>query len=187
MRTFIAIDLPEKIKNKIAELENDLKKCDLAFRWVKPENLHLTLKFLGDISQEQVSKIKEAITKISGKFATFKANFNGFGFFPNARRPRVFFISIEKGELFRSIARELEEELETLGFDKENRFKSHITLARIKDLKNIESLKVKIKDTQLDEKFLIPAIILYKSTLAKEGPIYGEIARSNLRNKQPST
>lgn len=180
MRAFIAIDLPERIKRKIAKLENDLKKCDLAFRWVKPENLHLTLKFLGDINQEQVSKIKEAIAKVSDKFSAFKASFNGFGFFPNERRPRVFFISIDKKKLLKSIATELEEELETLGFKKEGKFKSHITLARIKDLKNIECLKSKIKNTQLDEKFPTDTIILYKSTLTKEGPIYGKIFKSNL-------
>ena len=183
MRAFIAIDLPERIKSKIAELENDLKKCDLAFRWVKPENLHLTLKFLGNIDQEQVSKIKEAIAKVSGKFAAFETSFNGFGFFPNERRPRVFFISIDKEELLKSIATELEEELETLGFEKEGKFKSHITLARIKDLRNIESLKAKIKNTQLDEKFPTDTISFYKSILIKEGPIYGKIARSSLRNK----
>lgn len=180
MRAFIAIDLPEKVKSKMAELENDLKKCGLAFRWVKPENLHLTLKFLGNINQEQVSKIKEAITKISGKFSAFKANFNGFGFFPNEKKPKIFFISIDKEELFKNIARELEEELETLGFDKENRFKSHITLARIKDLKNIDSLKIKIENTQLDGKFPADSIILYKSTLTEEGPIYEKIFKSNL-------
>lgn len=180
MRAFIAIDLPERIKNKLAKFENNLKKCDLAFKWVKPENLHLTLKFLGNIEQEQVNKIKEAITKISGEFAAFKASFNGFDFFPNQGKPKVFFISNNKEKLLKSIALRLEEELETLGFAKGNRFKSHITLARIKDLKNIESLKAKIKDIQLDEKFLIRAIILYKSTLTKEGPIYGKIFKSNM-------
>jgi len=180
MRAFIAIDLPERIQSKVAELENDLKKCDLAFRWVKPENLHLTLKFLGDISQEQVSKIKEAIAKVSGKFAAFETSFNGFGFFPNERKPRVFFISIDKQKLLKSIAGELEEELETLGFEKENRFKSHITLARIKDLKNIESFKAKIKNTCLNEEFPIESITLHKSILTKEGPIYGKIFKSNL-------
>ena len=104
MRAFIAIGLPERIKSKIAELENNLKKCDLAFKWVKPENLHLTLKFLGNIGQEQTGKIKEAITKVSGKFTAFEASFNGFGFFPSERRPRVFFISIDKEELLKSIA-----------------------------------------------------------------------------------
>lgn len=180
MRAFIAIDLPERIKSKIAELESDFKKCNLAFRWVKPENLHLTLKFLGDINQKQADKIKEAITKISGKFAAFETSFNGFGFFPDERKPRIFFISIDKEELLKGIASELEEELAKLGFEKENRFKSHITLARIKDLRNIESLKAKIKNTRLDEKFPADAIILYKSTLAKEGPIYGKIFKSNL-------
>ena len=180
MRAFIAIDLPERIKGKIAELENDLKKCDLVFRWVKPKNLHLTLKFLGDITQEQAGKIKEAIAKVSGKFAAFETSFNGFGFFPNERGPRIFFISIDKGELLKSIAGELEEELEILGFEKENRFKSHITLARIKDLKNIESLKAKTKNTCLNEGFLIESITLHKSILTKEGPIYEEIFKSNL-------
>jgi len=180
MRAFIAIDLPEEIKSKIAELEDDLKRCDLAFRWVRPENLHLTLKFLGNIDQEQISKIKEAITKISGKFTAFQVSLSDFGFFPNERKPRIFFVNIDKEELLKSIARELEEELEPLGFDKENRFKSHITLARIKDLKNIDGLKPKIENIQLDEKFLIRAIILYESTLTKEGPIYGKIFKSNL-------
>ena len=180
MRAFIAINLPKDTKNKISELENDFKKCDLAFKWVKPENLHLTLKFLGNVSEEQITKIKEVITKVSGKFAAFNASFNSFGFFPNEKRPKVFFISIDKEELLKSIAAGLEEELETLGFERENRFKSHITLARIKDLKNIESLKEKIKSAQLDEQFPAEAIILYKSTLTKEGPIYGKIFKSNL-------
>lgn len=180
MRAFIAIDLPEKVKNKIAELENDLKKCDLAFKWVKPENIHLTLKFLGDINPEQVNKIKEVITKISAKFVAFKVNFNGFGFFPNQRKPKVFFISINKEKLLKNIASELEKELEMLSFERENKFKSHITLARIKDFRNIESLREKIKNTQLDEVFPVNTITLYKSILTKEGPIYGKIFKSSL-------
>lgn len=180
MRAFIAIDLPEKVKNKIAELENDLKKCDLAFKWVKPENIHLSLKFLGDINPEQVNKIKEVITKISAKFAAFKVNFNGFGFFPNQKKPRVFFININKEKLLKNIASELEKELEMLNFERENKFKSHITLARIKNFRNIESLREKIKNTQLDEVFPVNTITLYKSTLTEEGPIYGKIFKSNL-------
>ena len=180
MRVFIALDLPKIIKNKIAELENFFKQYDLNFRWVKPENLHLTLKFLGNINQEQVSKIERAITTVSGKFTAFNINLNGFGFLPKGKKPKVFFMSSKKGELLKSIIKELEEELETLGFDKENRFTAHITLARIKDSKNIESLKTKIKNTQLNQMFLADAITLYKSTLTKKGPIYGKIFKSNL-------
>ena len=187
MRAFIAINLSEKIKNKIAELENDLKKCDLAFRWVKPENLHLTLKFLGNVNEEQVTEIKKIIAKVTGRFTAFETGFNGFSFFPNETRPKVFFISIDKEDFLKSIAKELGKELETLGFEKENlsaggqgRFKSHITLARIKGLQNIEYFKEKIKNIQLDAGFPINEIILYKSTLAKEGPIHGKIFKSNL-------
>ena len=180
MRTFIAIDLPKEIKEKIAELEKDFTKCDLAFKWVKPENIHLTLKFLGNIDEEQIIKIKQAIAMVSGKFASFEVSFDSFGFFPNERKPRVFFISTTPEELLKNIAVKLEEELEALGFEKENRFKSHITLARIKNPKNIACLKEKIKNIRLDKKFPINEITLYKSTLTKEGPVYKEIFKSNL-------
>ena len=183
MRVFIAIGLPKEIKEKIAELEEGFTKYDLAFKWVKPENLHLTLKFLGNIDEEQIIKIKEAIAGVSGKFTSFEVNFDNFGFFPNGRKPRVFFISAAPEELLKSIAAELEEELETLGFEKESRFKSHITLARIKNPKNINLLKAKIKDTRIDKKFPINEITLYKSTLTKEGPVYEELTRSSLKNK----
>jgi len=180
MRSFIAISLPKEIKETITELEQGFTKCDLAFKWVKPENLHFTLKFLGNIDEEQIIKIKEAIAKVSDKFASFEVSFDSFGFFPHERKPRVFFISTTPEELLKNIAVKLEEELEVLGFEKEGRFKSHITLARIKSLKNINCLKEKVKNIRLDKKFSINEITLYKSTLTKEGPVYEEIFKSNL-------
>lgn len=180
MRTFIAIDLPEAIKDKIAELENDFKKLDLGFRWVKPENLHLTLKFLGDVKPEQIDAIKKAITKVSDEFSVFKTRLDGFGFFPDKKKPRVFFIGTDREELFRSIAAELETALAEIGFAKEDRFKSHITLARIKDSRNIGFLNKKIATNVSVGIFPVEAISLYKSTITGQGPVYEKIFKRNL-------
>ncbi len=180
MRAFVGIDLPKGIKQRIAELEEDFTKCDLAFKWVAPVNLHLTLKFLGNIDQGQISKIKQAITKTADGFSAVVVNFDSFGFFPDKRKPRIFFISTTGSELLKNIAAKLEEELETLGFEKEGRFKSHITLARIKNLKNIDCLRGKIENIPLDEKIPLDKITLYKSTLTEKGPIYENIFKINL-------
>ncbi|MFH1519887.1 MAG: RNA 2',3'-cyclic phosphodiesterase [Candidatus Omnitrophota bacterium] len=180
MRAFIAVDLPGYLKDKITRLVKDFAECGLTFRWVKTKNLHLSLKFLGDIETSQIDEIKQVITKIAGSFKTFTIGFDNFGFFPNQRKPRIFFIDASKRGLLEDIARKLEEELEILGFKKEGRFKSHITLARIKDLKNIDCLKNKIKHIKLGETFPVAGITLYESILTGEGPIYEEIFSSNL-------
>ena len=182
MRTFIAIDLPLSIKTELEKIQEDFKKCNLSFKWVKPENTHLTLKFLGNTSDEQLDKIKKIITKVSQSFSVFEARFIEFGFFPNERRPRVFFISTSGEDLLKAIADLLEEELAKIGFKPEGRFKSHITLARIKTLENVDCLKRKIKQVKISEKFPVKEITLFKSTLTRGGPIYEKIFKSNLAN-----
>lgn len=178
MRTFISIDLPFSIKKKISQIQENLKKCDLAFKWVKSDNIHLTLKFLGEVEAEKLEQIKKILTKTSRSFKTFQVNLESFGFFPNAKKPRVFFISTNHQELLKSIADKLEEELTILGFEKEGRFKSHITLARIKDKQNLKCLKKELENIKLEEKFAVEEIILYKSTLTPEGAFHEVIFKS---------
>ena len=180
MRTFIAIELPHPTKEKISQVQQIFKECDLAFKWVKPENIHLTLKFLGNIKNEQLPEIKNIITDVAKKNKSLKAQFTDFGFFPNEKRPRVFFIATSYQDLLKSIAQELEDKLETIGFEAEYRFKSHLTLARIKSLENIDCLKEKSKEIKLTEEFSINEIILFKSTLTPSGPIYEKIFTSPL-------
>jgi 2'-5' RNA ligase len=179
MRAFVAIDLPSFLKEKIKEATEKLKKCDLNAKWVESKNLHITLKFLGEVKEDVLEKVKESIETVAKKFASFEVSLNEFGFFPTPNNPRVFFISTDKEEKLKEIAQDLERKLSLLGFKKENRFKSHITLARFKSKKNIDSLKRELKKVNLKESFLIKEITLFKSTLTSLGPIYEEIFKSN--------
>lgn len=181
MRTFIAIELTPQIREKITSIQNALEKCDLAVKWVKPENAHITLKFLGWVAeQEKIEKIKQIIEEIAKQFKHLDVNLKEFGFFPNERRPRVFFISTDKENILKNISQKLEERLEAIGFEKENRFRSHITIARIKSPKNIDCLNREIKKIDAKEVLPIKEITLFKSTLTKSGPVYEVIYKSTL-------
>lgn len=176
MRAFIALPLPDTIKKEIESIQQQLKKCELDAKWVNPSLLHLTFTFLGDIHQEHIPDITRIIEDAGERFTGFETVSKGFGFFPNSHRARVFFIETDHGEQLTSIAFWLEDELERLGFPKERKFKSHITLARFRSAKNIPGLQEKIKTIPLDLSFAADRIVLVKSTLTPQGPVYEEIS-----------
>ena len=180
MRLFIAIPIPGNIKDCIRDLEDSLKKCDLFAKWVNPDNIHMTLKFLGEIKEEKIPLIQKAISETCLNFSSLEVNLTEFGFFPNERNPRVFFVSTDKEEILQRIAYVLEEKLEPLGFEREYRFRSHLTLCRLKGRKNIEKLVAKTKEIKPGKSFPINEVILYKSTLTPKGPIYTEMFRQSL-------
>jgi len=157
-----------------------LKKCDVHAKWVNPKNLHFTLKFLGEATQEQIKEIEKIIEDVANRFRPFTVNLKEFGFFPNEKRPRVFFVSTDNEEILRKISQRLEEKLEKIGFKKEDRFKSHITVARLRSNKNLHLLKKEIKNISLTEAIPIKEITLFKSTLTESGPIYETICKMNL-------
>ena len=138
------------------------------------------MKFLGDIEPPQLDEIKTIISETAKKFKYFEVALDKFGFFPNQKKPRVFFINVTAGDKLKSIADMLEEKLQGLGLEKEGKFKSHITLARIKQSKNITSLIKTAENISLKGNFPIKEITLYKSTLTKTGPIYEKVASSSL-------
>ncbi|MCD6583983.1 MAG: RNA 2',3'-cyclic phosphodiesterase [Candidatus Omnitrophica bacterium] len=181
MRTFIAFPLSWEIKERIAEIQDKLKDCHLDVKWVKPINLHITLKFLGEIQKTVVSKVKEILENIGTNFSSINVKLKEFGFFPNEKRPRVFFISTDQEDYLRSISLTLEEELEEIGFKKEERFKSHITIARFRSKKNLDCLFRQIKNIKIEGKFFIKEIIFFRSILTSGGPIYEEIFKINLK------
>ena len=181
IRAFIAIDVPLQLKEKLKSVqESIIKKCPLDCKWVKPENMHITLKFLGYILEEKIGLLKTALEK-SAKLPPFTIKINSFGFFPSSNNIRVFFAQSTNppSELLR-LSRSIEDNMFSVGFKKEERFHCHITLGRFKSRKNTSCLIKEIEKIKLDYQIPVKEIVLYKSTLTRLGSIYEIIFRSTL-------
>jgi 2'-5' RNA ligase len=175
MRTFIAVELPENIKNKIGELQAPLKRTNAFVSWVKPENIHITLKFLGEVPEEKINEVFSAIEIALKETKKFKINLKGTGVFPDFRRPRVIWVGAGKGgEELSNMATRIEEEMEKIGYPKENRkFSPHFTIGRVKSPKNIEKLMEKVKTTDFEtEDIEVKEVTVMKSQLHPAGAIY---------------
>jgi len=170
MRLFIAIDIPKDIQNKIRKTQNQIKKYVIG-TFPKPENLHLTLKFLGEVSEDDKDKLIQELKKI--KFKSFKLNLKGIGTFPSENYIRIIWIGSENNDIAK-LAKTIEEPLKKFKFKKDHNYKTHLTIARVK---NIPDKTVLIDNlTTLKEKdfgtFTIDSIKLYKSVLQTTGPVY---------------
>jgi 2'-5' RNA ligase len=174
MRAFIAIDLDEKAKEQIKKIVKQLKKQDFfKGKYVEEENFHLTLKFLGEISNEKVEKIKDELNKLD--FGEFKVKLRRLGVF-SPKFIKVVWISLESAKL-QEIHDKIDDSLEEL-FNKDKRFNSHITIARVKAMrkdKKIELLDFIKKLEVPDIEFEVNEVKLKKSTLTPKGPIYEDI------------
>jgi 2'-5' RNA ligase len=136
IRAFIAIGLPDELKQKLARLEAELKRdAPPAIKWVKPESIHLTLKFLGNIDAGTTGAITGAMEASTRGITPFRLSVKGLGAFPNLKRVQVVWVGID-GELepLKQLHRQLEQNLTPLGFTPESRpFAPHLTLARLGD------------------------------------------------------
>jgi 2'-5' RNA ligase len=188
VRSFIAIELPSEIRAELASLEERLKARRHPFvKWVDPEGIHLTLKFLGNIALATVPKIIEAVTKIAQPLSPFRLEMGGLGVFPNWQRPQVIWVGIggEVGKLA-ILQRDMETALAPLGFSPESRsFKAHLTLGRLrertspKDKQKFGEWLTSIKfETALS--FEVNALSLMKSQLTPSGALYSQLASIQL-------
>jgi 2'-5' RNA ligase len=180
MRTFIAVELPENIKNKIGELQAPLKRTDAFVSWVKPENIHITLKFLGEVPEEKMNEVFSATEAALKETKRFKMNLKRMGAFPDFRRPRVIWVGTGKGgEELLSMANKIEEEMEKIGYPKENRkFSPHFTIGRVKSPKNIEKLMELVKSTDFEtEDIGVNEVTVMKSQLHPAGAIYTSLKK----------
>jgi 2'-5' RNA ligase len=175
MRTFIAIELPERIKRRIEDLQAPLKKTNAFVSWVKPTNIHVTLKFLGEVPEEKINEVFLATGKALEGAKKFTMSLKGTGAFPDFRRPRVIWIGAGIGEKeLTFLAERIEAEMEEIGFPKEQRkFSAHFTIGRVKSPKNIEKLMelVKSSDFQTDD-IEVSEVVVMKSQLHPAGAIY---------------
>lgn len=185
MRTFIAIALPPEIRDYLTGIQKELKQCRADAKWVQPENIHLTLKFLGERDEKKVEKIKEALQETAKDKNCFSIRLFNIGAFPKIDSPRVIWAGIDRGEKeAEEIAYELEEKISRIGIPKEDKpFSSHITIARIKSPANRQNLVQGLKRfSQIEGKeFKVDRITLYKSTLTPKGPTYEVLKEATLK------
>jgi len=173
MRTFVAVEISDEgVIKKISDLQSSIK---IKAKPVEPHNLHFTLQFLGEVSEEVSKKISQALLTI--EFPSFKVSFQGLGVFPKPKFPRVIWIGTDDkgGEKLVELAKKVEKVLEPLGFKSDKPFRPHVTIFRIKSkigdiTKDLEELK------NLD--FGIQEIKNFKfkqSVLQHSGPVYSDI------------
>jgi len=175
IRAFLCIEITDTgILDEIKQVQDEFKHLRSKIKSTERENLHITLKFLGDISLETSEKIIALLDQV--KFTGFDLTFNGIGCFPNIYRPRIVWIGTEAGtEAVKNIYSQIENQLSKFGFKKE-KFTSHITISRVKFFDNGDSNKfVKLIESFKNKDFgtmNVSSFQLKKSTLTPKGPIY---------------
>ena len=152
---------------------------------MEKDNIHLTLKFLGDITEEKCTKIKSILDKIGNNTKPFDISIKDIGVFPSIDRPRVIWVGLDSGSAeSKELAKKIDEELSGIGFQEESRpFAAHLTIGRVRSPKNKEALKQKLTtyNLQLTTKLQrISSIILFQSTLSPKGPTYTKLHEAHL-------
>ena len=179
IRAFIAVELPPPIREALGEVQRAMREAGAEAKWVRPDSIHLTLKFLGNIRAEKLSAIRSAMEAAVRGTEPLKASVAGVGAFPNERRPRVLWVGLDEptGEL-EALHRRLEAALRPLGFKPEGRpFRPHLTMARIRSPARgarggAIARALDAQRSVILGKITIGRIVLYQSTLKPTGAVY---------------
>lgn len=184
MRVFIAIELSDNIRESLAQIQSHLKYSGADVKWVEKDNIHLTLKFLGEVAEEKCAKIKSVLDDIGKSIKQFEISIKDIGAFPKIDFPRVVWVGLDKGAgESKELAEKIDEALCKSGFERESRpFAAHLTIGRVRSPKNKEALKDKIIDLQLTAYSLqlIQSITIFQSTLTPRGSIYTKLHEARL-------
>lgn len=172
-RTFIALELPGLIKDQYQQVVRLLDSPDAKVRWVKREQMHLTLKFLGDITREQADLVIDRLKRIDPP-PGLKAIITGLGAFPDFRKPRVLWVGLELTDELLALQEDVELVCLEAGIQQEKKpFKAHITLGRVKAIPPDSSLHKKLRMISLEkQESEFKALTFFKSTLTSNGPVY---------------
>jgi RNA 2',3'-cyclic 3'-phosphodiesterase len=145
MRLFVALEVPSTVRENLARLLKSLHAVSPQTRWVRPENLHVTLKFIGEVPETKLAPIRAALAHVNSDQPVM-LDFRGLGFFPNEKHPRVFWAGIEASENLKTLAADIEKATEKLGMPREQRpFSPHLTLARFEPPQLPEKLRAAIQ------------------------------------------
>jgi 2'-5' RNA ligase len=181
-RCFLAIDIDSDLIQNIVKVQEEFKNTNNNVKYVEEENLHFTLKFFGDIDKDKIFEVKNCILKVLNEI-NFKDNFSneisikGLGTFPNKNYMKVLWVGCENSEFITKLHDALDLEFKKIGFKLDKQFKTHITIGRIRNLKDKNEFKSKIEKLENFEigNMNIEKISLKISELTPKGPIYSNI------------
>lgn len=177
IRAFVAVDTATEVKAEVAYLLNQLKeKFPFAVKWVQPEQMHITLAFLGEVSPDFIEKAKSQLRDVGKAFAPFSCRLEGLGAFPSFKRARVFWVGMKQGdEALKCLQKVVEEVLRPIGYRPEKRpFIPHLTIGRLREERVAEVLKEVSFQSSFYE---IAEVILFESVLRPAGPLYTPLER----------
>jgi 2'-5' RNA ligase len=177
VRAFLAIDLDDDLKPKINRIIKEFKQIDARIKYVELTNLHLTLKFFGEIDTEGLELLEEKIAKVVSEFNPFDIKIKSCGAFPNNNHIKVIWVGIDEDSIIRELHDKLDKEFTKLGFDRDKKFSTHLTIGRMKSAKNKDKVKATIEefsDIEIGE-MTVNRISLKKSTLKPSGPVYEDL------------
>ncbi len=185
MRLFVAVNFPFEIKKALGSFIQDLKKIKADMKWVEPENLHLTVQFLGNVSEEQAPAVTAALNRAAARIAPFTLRLGGIGVFPSREKPRVFWAGAggDTAALL-ELSRQVQRELGVLGFAAaKNKFSPHLTLARLRSpagFAEVMDRAEKAAENRVFGSAKISTVDLMLSELGPRGPKYFTLARAPL-------
>jgi RNA 2',3'-cyclic 3'-phosphodiesterase len=184
MRLFVAINFTSKDRQRMFRAGRKMREAELPVRWVESDQIHMTLKFLGEVRPERVSGVEAAVVRVASKTRPFTMQMGGSGAFPTTRRPKVIWLGAEASPELRCLKHDLEWELAPLGFDREVRaFHPHVTLgrsrvdARAGDFRGFEEL---VAAMEFRAEITVRSVDLMKSALSTKGARYEKLVSARL-------
>ncbi|MFQ5707374.1 MAG: RNA 2',3'-cyclic phosphodiesterase [bacterium] len=184
IRTFIAVEIPQQVRQNIAAVQNAFKKEQDHLRWTKPDNIHLTLKFLGDVEEDKIEAIADAVDTGAQSLVAFNCLVEELGAFPNFNRARVLWVGItDPQNQLTNLAQKIDHELGKMGFPREKRkFSPHLTIARVKSRLSENFVARLQQEAFHGGEVRVAEIVVVKSDLKPRGAEYTVLKRIRLRD-----
>jgi len=189
IRTFIAVEIDSAVRRRAQDVIEALRTAQADVKWVDPQNLHLTLKFLGDVPAESISDVSQAVAEAAAGQPPFELEILGVGAFPNAHRPRTVWLGSGDSEAgLAALHEEIDSALDELGYPREHRaFQAHLTIGRVRSGRaTAELARLLEQHAGFDAgRTAISEVVVFSSQLTPKGPIYEALSRAKLGRTTP--
>lgn len=175
IRTFVAVSIPESIRTQIADFQKILRQHHADIKWIRQESIHITLKFLGDVEEERVTEIGDALQMCVREYSPFSVELSDTGVFPNSHRPRVLWVGIQNGaEGLSNLSLAIDKSLQDFGFEPEKRrFSAHVTFGRVRSPHGLDPIIREMTSLGFRaDSFDVHSVELMKSDLKPAGAVY---------------